>query len=106
MFVQRFLIMYSDNPGLPSDSNYIELAKANSAYCEAAIIECRAQILIQQKLEEDGEDENLFKYSRPEKPLCERLDEYVLDESLITKKPNVMEVPPPMRYLSLRNLNI
>jgi hypothetical protein len=80
-----------------SGSEFLALAKEHANYCEAVIIECRAQILIQQRLDEDGEEENLFKYSRPEKPLCDRLDEYVLDESLVSKKPNVMTVPPPMR---------
>jgi len=90
--------------GIPADSPYVALAKKQIAFCEAGAIEAKAQAFIQRKLDESGGDEDIFRFSRPEAPLSDRLDEYILDESLSSKTPNVMVVPPPMRPIPCKPL--
>lgn len=56
-------------------------------------------------LEEGQDDESgTVKHTRSKKPLVERLHEYREDPSLLTKQPNVYNLPPPMQSIPCKPL--
>ncbi|XP_011314993.1 signal recognition particle subunit SRP68 [Fopius arisanus] len=56
-------------------------------------------------LEEGGEEETgAVKQMKSKKPLIERLHEYREDNSLLTKQPNVFNIPPPMQSIPFKPL--
>jgi hypothetical protein len=81
--------------GLPPDSPYLDLAKKTRQYIEGSSVECRAQAILSKANEERrGEGDSSFKMTRPKEPLVDRLDEFILDESLVSGEPNVAPFPP------------
>ena len=55
---------------------------------------------------EDGQEEEsaVNKYTQTGKPLHDRLHEYREDNALLTKQPNVYNLPPSMRPISCKSL--
>lgn len=71
------------------------MIKKTLAYTESAALESHAQsILAKMNPDEKEKQEAVLKLTRPEEPLIERLDEFILDESLVSGEPNVANFPP------------
>lgn len=86
------------NSAVPSNSPFVELIKKTRAYIDGASVECRAQAILSNANDERrGEGDFSFKMSRPVEPLVDRLDEFILDESLVSGEPNVAPFPPKFR---------
>lgn len=49
--------------------------------------------------DEKERQEAVLKLTRPEEPLIDRLDDFVLDESLVSGEPNVARFPPEYKYV-------
>jgi len=70
------------------------------AYTESAVLESHAQaILARLNPDERDKQDAALKLTRPEEPLIDRLEEFVLDESLVSGEPNVAPFPPEYRYV-------
>ncbi|CAG7668630.1 unnamed protein product [Allacma fusca] len=77
----------------PTDKNLLDnIAKAQS-YAKSASIECRAQIVLA-GVNDDDDVDSVLKLRRPKEPLIDRLNDFVLDESLVSGEPNVAVFPP------------
>jgi hypothetical protein len=74
-------------PGLPSDSPHQKTVEKIKENAERSRLECRARGVI------DSSTELVTESSKPETPLIDRLEEFVLDESLTTKEPNIGTFP-------------
>lgn len=73
----------------------MELLKSAEDYISGSALECRAQAVLALEKERGGEDLSI-KMTRPKEPLEDRLDTFVLDESLVSGEPNVARFPPEM----------
>lgn len=87
-----------------TDSSASKSLAANIAevesYAKSESIECRAQLVLAGINETDDVD-SVLKLRRPKEPLIERLNEFVLDESLVSGEPNVAVFPPEFQYVSI-----
>ena len=68
-------------------------------YVAGLAMECKAQVILALKLEAAPE-EGFVKPTRPKVPLDERLDEFLLDETLMKGEPNLAKVPPDFEYVA------
>lgn len=82
--------------GLAKDSPCQDVIKTTLTYIESASLESHAQAILARVNPEELEKQEA-KLSRPEKPLIDRLEEFVLDESLVSGEPNVAHFPPEYR---------
>ncbi|KAH0540819.1 signal recognition particle subunit SRP68 [Cotesia glomerata] len=87
-----------DSKYLPEDLKS-ELAKLESSV-EGAQCAVHAHSILQDEKEEPG----AVKQTKSKKPLCERLHEYREDPSLLSKQPNVFNLPPPMKSIPCKPL--
>jgi signal recognition particle subunit SRP68 len=87
----------------PTEKNLLEnIAKAQS-YAKSASIECRAQIVLSD-VNDDEDVDSVLKLRRPKEPLIDRLNEFVLDESLVSGEPNVAVFPPDFKPVPCKPL--
>ncbi|XP_057323807.1 signal recognition particle subunit SRP68 [Microplitis mediator] len=87
-----------DSSRLPEDLKS-ELAKLESSV-EGAQCAVHAHSILQDEKDEPG----AVKQTKSKKPLYERLHEYREDPSLVTKQPNVYNLPPPMKSIPCKPL--
>lgn len=72
---------------------------------ESSIEGARYAVHAHSVLEEGQEDESgTVKHTKSKKPLAERLHEYREDPSLVSKQPNVYNLPPPMQSIPCKPL--
>lgn len=67
------------------------------ASIESSALESHAQAVLASINPDDKDQETALRLTRPEEPLVERLDEFVLDESLVSGEPNVAQFPPEFK---------
>jgi signal recognition particle subunit SRP68 len=89
--------------GLAKDSPCQNLIKTTLAYIDSASLESHAQATLARVDPEELEKQEA-KLTRPEKPLVDRLDDFVLDESLISGEPNVAKFPPDYKPVPCKPL--
>ncbi|KAF7989372.1 hypothetical protein HCN44_008046 [Aphidius gifuensis] len=71
---------------------------------ESLIEAAKCAVHAQSVLEEGQDDIGTVKQVKSKKPLVERLHEYREDPSLLTKTPNVCNIPPPMQSIPCKPL--
>jgi signal recognition particle subunit SRP68 len=78
---------------LPASSPFKKHVKETEEHIQSSLLVCSAQATLS-NASEVGAGEGSMKMSRPKEPLAERMDEYILDESLLTPQPNLAVFPP------------
>jgi len=90
--------------GLPGNSPFRGIVKETEEHIKSSLLVCRAQAILSGANESGGDGEGSMKMCRPKEPLIDRLDSYVLDESLLSGEPNVAQFPPDFRPIPAKPL--
>jgi len=81
------------NIDVPKTSPCYRLIGINKDKIQSSVLQCKARAILSNT--EGAEDATAaFKLKRPKELLIDRLDQYVLDESLVSGEPNIAIFPP------------